>query len=68
MVKELVAQLWNCFKDGYGVEVNDSADLFDSQRDILEFIVGVGRKLEESLFIEIGTGYQGTMIKRKDKR
>ena len=67
MVDGLVAQLWNCFKDEYGAEINDTADLFESQRSILEFVVNLGRRLEKSLFDEIGTGHQGPQIEKENK-
>ena len=68
MVENLVTQLWHCFKDEYGVVISESADLFESQRNILKFVVGFGRKLEKSLFDEIGTGREGAIIEREDKR
>jgi len=67
MVTELVAQLWDCFKKEYGVKISDSSDLFESQRDILEFVINLGRKLEGSLFENMGTGHQGSRIKKAGK-
>ena len=67
MVDKLVAQLWDCFKDEYGVEISTSCDLLESQRNILEFIVKLGRKLEQSLFNKIGPGHQGRRIEKENK-
>ena len=62
MNKDLVQQIWNCFKDTHGCEMCDSVDLFQTQRDLLEFLMGIGKDLEQSVFTEIGTGYRGRIF------
>lgn len=67
MCKSLLHQIWDYFKDTYGYEISDSVDLFKAQKNLLEFVMGIGRDLERSLFLEIGTGYRGRVIKRDGK-
>ena len=64
MCKSLVHQIWDYFKGAYGYEITDSVDLFETQKNLLEFVMGIGKDLEQSLFKELGTGYRGRIIKR----
>ena len=59
MCKNLIQQLWKYFKDNYGYQINNSTDLFETQRDLLEFVMRLGRGLEKAVFDEIGSGYRG---------
>lgn len=68
MDSSVVAQLLDCFKAIYGIRVRDAGDLFAAQRDILQFVIELGRELEEGLFAEIGKGYEGARIERGGKR
>ncbi len=36
--------------------------VFDGQRDLLTFVMGVGRELEQQVFDALGTGYQGASV------
>ena len=58
MVTNLLHEIWSYFKEEYGYEIDDSVDLFERQKDLLTFVMGIGRGLEQSLFDEIGTGYK----------
>ena len=58
MNKQLLQQIWQFFKDSYGYEINDSVDLVQREKDLLEFVMGLGKDLEQSLFTQIGTGYR----------
>ena len=56
MNKQLLQQIWQCFKDSYGWEIKDSVDLIEREKELLEFVMGLGKELEQSLFTEIGSG------------
>jgi len=68
MVTKLLQQIWQYFKEEYGYKVEDSVDLFETQKDLLKFVMGIGRCLEQSLFDEMGTGYMGRIISKGEKR
>jgi len=65
--KKLVQQIWRCFKDTYEHEIDNSVDLLKGQKDLLEFVMGIGRDLEQSLFDEMGTEYRGRIVKKDGK-
>jgi hypothetical protein len=67
MDSTFVAEAVRLYKERYGLEVHDSQGLFRAQRQILEFVVGVGRELEQRVFAEIGKGYEGARIQREGK-
>jgi len=62
-----VAEAVRHFKDKYGLHVQSSQDLFQMQRQILEFLMGVGREIEQQVFVEIGKGYEGPRIQKEGK-
>jgi hypothetical protein len=49
MDESIVSQLVSCFKSAYGVELDSPRGLLQMQQDLLEFVMGLGRKLENSL-------------------
>ena len=67
MDKKLLQQIWECFKDAYGLDIGDSVDLIQRERDLFEFVMGLGKELEQSLFSEVGTGYEGGIVRRDGK-
>jgi hypothetical protein len=68
MYTNLLQQIWQYFKEQYGYEIDDSVDLFERQKELLEFVMGIGRGLEQSLFDEMGTGYMGRIISKGGKQ
>jgi hypothetical protein len=68
MDTNLLQQIWKYFKEEYGYKIEDSVDLFETQRDLLKFVMGIGLGLEQSLFDEMGTGYMGRIISKGEKR
>ena len=67
MDKKLLQQIWQYFKGIYGCEIDDSVDLIQREKDLLEFLMGLGKELEQSLFTEIGSGYEGRVLMRDGK-
>jgi hypothetical protein len=55
----IVGQLFSMFKEQYGYAVDDACGLFDGQRDMLEFVMKLGKRLEQMFFQGLGTGYVG---------
>ena len=41
MDKKLLQQIWECFKDAYGLDIGDSVDLIQREKDLLEFVMGL---------------------------
>lgn len=68
MNKDLVSQLLEYFKATFGLSVNNAEQLFDTQRNLLEYLIGVGRELENRMFEELGRGYEGATIEREGTR
>ena len=67
MDSSFVAQAVRLYKERYGLEVRNSGDLLLAQQHLLEFVVGVGREIEQQLFAEIGKGYEGPRIDKGGK-
>ena len=67
MDRLFVAEAVRLFKEKYGLEVHNSEDLFLAQRHIQEFVVSVGREIEQQVFAEIGKGYEGPRIEKEGK-
>lgn len=55
----IVGQLFELFKEHYGCAVDDATGLFDGQRDLLQFVMKLGRRLEQKFFEGLGRGYVG---------
>jgi hypothetical protein len=68
MNKDLVSQLLEYFKATFGLAVNNAEQLFDTQRNLLEYLIGIGRELENRMFEELGKGYEGVTIERDGKK
>ena len=64
----IVSQLLDCFKAVYGMKLSDPVGLLQAQQNLLEYVMGLGRKLENKLFAQAGTGYQGAIVEREGKR
>jgi len=59
MNEDMVGRLFEQFKEQYGSTVAEPASVFDGQRDLQEFVMGIGRALEQRMFSELGSGYRG---------
>ena len=68
MNKDLVSQLLEYFKATFGLTVNNAEQLFDTQRNLLEYLIGIGRELENRMFEELGRGYEGATMERDGKK
>ena len=57
--ESIVGQLFELFKEHYGCAVADATGPFDGQRDMLEFLMRLGKRLEQRFFHALGSGYVG---------
>ena len=64
----IITQLLDCFKTVYGLKLDSPGTLLQAQQNLMEFVMGLGRKLENALFAEGGLGYQGAIVEREGKR
>ena len=60
----LVPQLLDYFKATYGLSILDAGNLFETERNMLEYLFKLGRELMNKVFEEIGTGYAGPKIEK----
>ena len=65
---ELISQLLEHFKAEFGLEIKNARDLFETQRSLLEYLVCLGRQMENKIFEALGNGYDGAMIERDGTR
>jgi len=64
----LVAQIVENFKAAYGLKITDAADLFMVERNLLEFLMKLGREMMGSVFSGIEKGYEGAVIGRGGRK
>ena len=46
MNTEFVSRLLEYFKSNYGLEINDAVELFKAQRNLLEYLINLGREVD----------------------
>jgi hypothetical protein len=63
-----VSQLFDYFKAAFGLKIDNAEELFESQRNLLEYLVCLGRELENKMFEELGKGYEGAMVEKEDRK
>src|SRR6266705_3905631 len=64
----LVQQVLENFKTAYGLKITDGGDLFLSERNLLEFLVKLGRKVMGSVLGDVGSGYDGAVIRKGGRK
>jgi hypothetical protein len=64
----LVSQLHECFKASYDVDFSSPQRLFDAQRNLLEYVMRLGRDLEAAMFEDMGNGYEGPRVEKEGKQ
>ena len=58
----LVAQIAEAFKTRYGLKITDGADLMFVERNLLEFMMLLGRGVMGEVFQGMQSGYEGPVI------
>ena len=64
----IISQLLDCFKTAYGLKLDNPTDLLQAQQHLHEYVMGLGRRLENKVFAQAGTGYQGAIVQKRGKR
>jgi hypothetical protein len=68
MDTSFVSQLLEYFKGTYGLKIDNAEELFETQRNLLEYLICLGRELENRMFEELGKGYQGATVDKDGRR
>lgn len=64
----LVAQIVENFKAAYGLKITDSSEMFLSEKNLLEFLMKLGRATMGAVFQQLDTGYEGAVIRKDDRK
>jgi len=64
----LVPQIVENFKSAYGLKITDSADLFLVERNLLEFLMKLGREVMGTVFQSMDNGYEGAVMNREGRK
>jgi hypothetical protein len=64
----LVAQIVENFKAAYGLKITDSSDMFLVEKNLLEFLMKLGRATMGAVFQQLDTGYKGAVIRKDDRK
>jgi hypothetical protein len=64
----LVLQIVENFKAAYGLKITDSSDMFLSEKNLLEFLMKLGRATMGAVFQQLDTGYEGAVIRKDDRK
>jgi len=60
----LIPQLLEYFKENYGIKITNPSDLFETEKNMLEYLMRIGKKLMNKIFEEMGIGYEGNRIEK----
>jgi hypothetical protein len=64
----LVAQIVEKFKADYGLKITDSSDMFLTEKNLLEFLMRLGRSAMSEVFQQLDTGYQGAVTQKEGRK
>ena len=64
----LVPQIVENFKAAYGLKITDSSDMFLAEKNLLEFLMKLGRAAMGAIFQQIDKGYAGAVIRKDDRK
>ena len=64
----LVPQIVENFKAAYGLKITDSNDLFLVERNLLAFLMKLGRETMGTVFQGMEKGYQGAVIEKEGRK
>ena len=68
MDTHFVSQLLAYFKATFGLKIDSAEELFETQRNLLEYLVCLGRQLENRVFEELGKGYEGATVEKDGRK
>ncbi len=64
----LIPQIVENFKTTYGLKITDNADLFLVERNLLEFLMKLGRAVMGSVFQSMDNGYEGAVMSTEGRK
>jgi hypothetical protein len=64
----LVTQILENFKAAYGLKITDSSDMFLTEKNLLEFLMKLGRAAMGAVFQQLDTGYEGAVIRKGNRK
>jgi len=64
----LVPQIVENFKATYGLKITDNSDMFLTEKNLLEFLMKLGRAAMGAVFQQLDTGYEGAVIRKDDRK
>jgi hypothetical protein len=64
----LVPQIVEKFKAAYGLRITDSSDLFLTERNLLEFLMKLGREAMGTVFQGMEKGYEGAVMNKEGQK
>jgi hypothetical protein len=64
----LVAQILEKFKALYGLKITDSTDMFLTEKNLLEFLMKLGRAAMGEVFQQLDSGYEGAVTQKEGRK
>jgi hypothetical protein len=64
----LILQAMENFKASYGLKITDSSDMFLVERNLLEFLMKLGRGVMGKVFEGMEKGYEGAVIRKESRK
>ncbi len=64
----LIPQILENFKAAYGLKITDSSDLFLTEKNLLEFLMKLGRAAMGAAFQQLDTGYEGAVMNKEGRK
>jgi hypothetical protein len=64
----LLPQIVENFKAAFGLRITDSSDMFLIEKNLLEFLMKLGRAAMGAVFQQLDTGYEGAVIHKEGRK
>ena len=64
----LILQALENFKASCGVKITDSSDMFLTEKNLLEFLMKLGRGVMSEVFQNMGKGYEGAVLNKEGRK
>jgi hypothetical protein len=64
----LVTQIVENFKAAYGLKITDSSDMFLTEKNLLEFLMKLGREAMGAVFQQLDGGYEGAVMRKEGRK
>lgn len=68
MMDSLIAQALENFKTSYGLKITDNSDMFLAEKNLLEFLVKLGRGVMGKVFQNMEKGYEGAVLNKEGRK